>query len=351
MPGKIRIGILGAGGIVGAHAPGFAAMADRCEVVAVAEPNPARAGRIRELFGGQVRIEPDYRQVVAAPDVDAVDILLPHDMHLPATVAAAAARRPVLIEKVMARSVAECDAMIAACARADVPLVVCHDRRYEPHWRALKRVVDSGALGDIHFWKLEHNQDVAVGPDHWIFSRERLGGGAVMSCLTHQIDALRWMGGEARTVTGMTKVIPTRMEGETVGALVAEMASGALAQLSINWFTRSPWCENGLWYELVHVSGSRGEAYFLSGRGTFVRLHEGDLGPVGPCEAPAGEGFARVIPDEACTGHVRCIREWVRMLRGEPHEVVTWGQDSRRTVAFAEAAYRAVETRRFVAVM
>ncbi|MEW6754014.1 MAG: Gfo/Idh/MocA family oxidoreductase [Candidatus Latescibacterota bacterium] len=98
MSSQVRIGILGGGGILGAHAPAFGKVADRCRVVAVAEPDPARADRIRQLLGPDVAILPHYDGVVCRQDVEAVDILLPHDLHLPATLAAARAGKHVLVE-------------------------------------------------------------------------------------------------------------------------------------------------------------------------------------------------------------------------------------------------------------
>ena len=65
MDQKVRIGILGGGGILGAHAPGFRAVRDRAVVVVVAEPDPAKAGRIRELVGEDVDIYEDYAALLA----------------------------------------------------------------------------------------------------------------------------------------------------------------------------------------------------------------------------------------------------------------------------------------------
>ncbi len=182
-----------------------------------------------------------------------------------------------------------------------------------------------------------------------------------MSCLTHQIDGLRWLGGEVDRVTCMTKVIPERMEGETCGVVLAQMASGALAQLSINWATRSAQDpifargehgeQNGLWYEIVQVCGSQGEAYYMHGRGAFVMFYEGGFDREGiEIEGAAPEqGFGRLKVGEG-GGHVGCIAEWVKMLCGEPNEVRTKGRDCRMTVEVAEAAYRSAETGAHVAL-
>lgn len=335
---RLRVGILGGGGILGSHARGFRAAADLCEVVAVAEPAPEKASRIRELLGAAVRIVPDYRQVIAADNVDAVDIILPHNLHMPATIAAAQAGKPVLVEKVMARNVWECDRMIEACEKAGVSLTVCHDRRYGGEWVALKGVIDTGALGEVFFYKLDHNQDVRFPPGHWARTRDAIGGGAIMSCLTHQIDALRWYGGEVESVTCMAHARPDRMEGEFLGAILARMKSGAMAELSINWWTRSRSGPHALWYEMVQVCGTKGEAYTMNDRGTFARLHEASDEALACFGPDALKGFVKV-PAADPHGHTGCIREWAKSLLGLGGNIVTPGRDSRATVEVAEAAY------------
>jgi len=347
---KTKVGILGGGGILNAHIAGFRAARDLVEVVAVAEPRRDREEFLRAEFGEGVCICSDYHDVVAMADVSAVDIILPHDLHMPATLAAADAGKDVLVEKVMARNIYECDRMIEVCEGAGVSLTVCHDRRYHPQWVALKTVVDSGALGDMFFLKLEHNQNVVLPEGHWARSRDGIGGGAIMSCLTHQVDALRWYGGEVESVTCMTKTMPERMEGEFLGLMGAKMRSGALGQLSINWWTESGHSIDGLWYELVHVCGTKGEAFNMTGRGTFVKLHEGaDEAALEQYGAGAGEGFVKVDAP-AQSGHEVCIVEWARSLAGLDATITTTGRDSRRTVEVAEAAYRSEESGRTVSL-
>lgn len=351
MKPPVRIGVLGGGSILAAHGPAFAKLAGQCVVVAIAEPDPGKASSIRDLLGEHVRIEDDYRKIVSASDVDAVDILLPHHLHLPATMAAAAAGKPILLEKVMARSTAECDCMLESCRRAGVSLTVCHDRRYHPELMALKDIVASGVLGEIYYWRLDHNQNVVVPEGSWIRDVEKCGGGAVMSCLTHQIDTLRHCGGEVRKVSCMTKTIPQRMQGEAIGVIVAEMGSGALAHLSINWMTRSNNCPNGLWYEMVHVVGSRGEAYWMSEKGTFLMKYEkSDAQYEFVYDAGSREsGFTRQ-PCGNWTGHERCLSEWVKHLRGENARISTFGEKVRGTIEVAEAAYRCVATGQVVSL-
>lgn len=341
---KVKIGILGGGGILGAHGPAYMKLPDKCSVVMVAEPKPERAEAIHKILGPDVSIVKDYQEVLDSDDIDAVDIILPHHLHMPAAVAAAKAGKPVIVEKVMARNIWECDRMIEACDKAGVSLTVSHDRRYHGEWMALKEIVDSGILGEIFFWKLDHNQNVVFPENSWVRTRDGIGGGAIMSCLTHQIDALRWYGGEVESVNCMTRIMPQRMEGETLGVVVGKMASGALAELSINWWTRSHQGANSLWYEMVQVCGTKAEAYRMSGRGTFVKLHdESNSEAIDRYGEEALQDFVKVEYGD-WSGHERCIAEWVKSLRGEESNIVTSGRECRGTVEAAEAAYRSVET-------
>jgi len=349
---KIRVGALGCGSIAKAHSEAFSEATDLCEVIAVADAAPGADIRMRELFGGDVKICGDYREVLEMPDVDAVDILLPHHLHMQATVDSAQAGKHVLVEKVMARNIYECDRMIEACRQANVTCTVCHDRRYQTEWRALKRIVDSGLLGEIRFLKLDHNQNVnpaAIGKE-WIGSFDSLGGGAIMSCLTHQTDALTWYGGDVQSVICMTKILPDRMEGESIGVIIAKMESGALAELSINWATESNWVKNGLWYEMVFLCGSEGEAYFKQGAGVFARAFDAevDISEFGDFELEETSRRFNKLKVESQKGHIGCIREWARMLRGEPNEVSTSGEEARKAVEITEAAYVSVEERKAI---
>lgn len=338
----VNVALLGCGGIVGAHVRGFQKVAKTCRVTTVAEPNQDRHAQIREWFGRDVRIVKNYEDALL-DDIDAVDIVLPHHLHMPAAVAAARAGKQVLVEKVMARNVWECDRMIEACEENGVTLTICHDRRYHGEWEALKKIIDSGVLGDIFFWKLDHNQNVLPPAGHWIRTRDGIGGGAIMSCLTHQIDGLRWYGGEVDSLSCMTRTIPERMEGEFLGLLSARMKTGALAELSINWWTRSNVGNNCLWYEMVQVCGSRGEAYRMSGRGTFIRLHDPtDKAAITTYGEAALDGFVPV-PFEKHLGHEKCIVEWDKRIRGETADIRTDGRECRGTVEVAEAAYLSEE--------
>lgn len=346
---KFGIGICGAGSILDAYAPALAANADRCVVKAVCVSSKAKnATRIQEKLGNDLEIYENWDEMYARDDIDAVIINLPHDLHLPATRAAAKAGKHVLCEKVMARNVEECKQMIRSCEDAGVSLVIGHDRRYFPEWKALKDIIDSGTLGNILFYKLEHNQNVIFPKNSWVFKSERLGGGAIMSCLTHQIDALRWFGGEIASVACLTVTEPERMEGECIGAILAQMKGGQLATLSINWHTTSNRSRNGLWYEFIHVCGTDGEAYFMSDKGTFVKTYDASDKALFEYTLPQTDrGFVKIEIPASKAPHTVLVTEWLKYLAGEPADIRTFGTDCIGTVEVAQAAYRSRDSHTF----
>jgi len=347
---KIRIGICGAGSILDAYAPALKANQNFCEVKAVAVSNlETNSARVREKLGDTVEIIEGWENLVSRPDIDAVIIALPHNLHLPATVGAAKNGKHVLCEKVMARSVDECQQMIDVCKEHNVSLVIGHDRRYYPAWKALKDIIASGKLGKILYYKLEHNQNVIFPKGSWVFKKDQLGGGAIMSCLTHQIDALRWFEGEFDKVACMSVTEPDRMEGECIGAITATMKSGALATLSINWHTTSNRTKNGLWYEFIHVCGVDGEAYFMTDRGTYYKIHDASDKALFEYALPETDTkFEKIELDETIAPHTFMVTEWLKFLRGEPADIRTFGEDCISTVEVAEASYLSRETDQFV---
>ena len=114
----INVGIVGCGRIIEeGHAPAFAKLTDRFRVVAVADTSAARRDLIADRFGVPPgRRYSDWQELLALTDVDLVDMALPHFLHLPSLRAAAAAGKAVLMEKPMATSLDEADAIMAAVA-------------------------------------------------------------------------------------------------------------------------------------------------------------------------------------------------------------------------------------------
>ena len=114
----IRVAIIGSGAVAEIHMQAFRAFPDRCEVRALADLYPEKAEKLAKKHGISAFVCKDFREVVSRDDIDLVSVCLPPSAHAEAAVAALEAGKHVIVEKPMASSLEECDAMIEAAGKA-----------------------------------------------------------------------------------------------------------------------------------------------------------------------------------------------------------------------------------------
>jgi myo-inositol 2-dehydrogenase/D-chiro-inositol 1-dehydrogenase len=162
----------------------------------------SRAGKLSADYG--VPAEPTVSALLARPDVDAVILATPDQVHRELAVEAAAAGKHVLVEKPMAPTVADCDAIIAACKQARVNLGVVQTERFRKVTRRAKQLIDEGALGPI--WMVRTVSSFPIATTREImppgnYMRDPRSGGLFMGIASHNTDFLRWLtGANARKV-------------------------------------------------------------------------------------------------------------------------------------------------------
>jgi predicted dehydrogenase len=145
--GRVKVGFIGAGTISALHELGYRDNTTG-ELYAIADPADGVAVARKEQWGAQ-KAYTDYKEMLADPNVDAVEILLPHHLHLPITLEALAAGKHVSLQKPMAISMDEGRAIAAAAAASDkVFRVVENYRTYVPYMRA-KAMIEAGEIGDV----------------------------------------------------------------------------------------------------------------------------------------------------------------------------------------------------------
>ncbi|MCY6381899.1 Gfo/Idh/MocA family protein [Hoeflea prorocentri] len=136
------------------HAEGTLTRHPHYELVAVSSRTVERARAAAERFGAKAY--DDWRALIDDPKVQLVVIATPHDLHLPMTLAAAAARKHIVVEKPMAKSTAETAEMMAAADNAGVVLSVFQNRRWEEQYQSILEVIRNGAIGDV--WRVEERR-------------------------------------------------------------------------------------------------------------------------------------------------------------------------------------------------
>ena len=171
---------------------------DRVRLVGVVELNDIRRQSVAERFG----LEPsqcyaDYHDFFRNPvQTDAVMVCTPENMHFEPTMLAIEAGYHVLLEKPIAQTLEECQAIGEAARKKGVLVSVCHVLRYHPYFMKVKELVDSGELG--HIISINHRTSVGVdraahGFVRGIWRSERLSNPMLMSKCCHDIDFLLWL--------------------------------------------------------------------------------------------------------------------------------------------------------------
>ena len=200
----VRWGIIGVGDVTEKKSGPAFQQADGSELVAVMRRNGSKAADYARRHGVPHWYD-DADALLADPDVDAVYIATPPDSHGSYTLAAAAAGKPVYVEKPMARTAQECEEMIRACDEAGVPLFVAYYRRAMPRFLAVRDLVADGAIGDVRAVSVRTQSPSGMwDATHlpWRVQPEISGGGLFVDLGSHTLDYLDLLLGPITRASG-----------------------------------------------------------------------------------------------------------------------------------------------------
>ncbi|MBP85955.1 MAG: hypothetical protein CMJ64_04430 [Planctomycetaceae bacterium] len=194
----IGVGMIGSGFMGLTYSEAIASFVQGAKLVAVT--GGRRAGKLASDY--EVPAEESVDALLARPDIDAVLVATPDQNRLEVTNKAAAAGKHVLVEKPMAPTVAECDAMIAACDAASVNLGVVKTERFRRLTRKAKQLIDDGEIGPIRMMRTMSAFPINVTRElfedrKWMYDPK--GGGLFMGMASHNTDFLRWLSGRNAT--------------------------------------------------------------------------------------------------------------------------------------------------------
>ena len=180
---KLRIGIIGGGGIAHAHLPHLHQRSDAVELVGVADVKAETAGATAAKYN-ILRTVTDYHELL--PDVDAVLICTPTFLHADIAVDALKAGKHVFCEKPMARTLEQAEAMLQAVGQGGAALQVGFVRRFDDEWLAWRGAVQAAKIGRPLVWR---DVQAGAGPIHapW-FTTDAMGGGPFLDGCIHNID-------------------------------------------------------------------------------------------------------------------------------------------------------------------
>ena len=203
---RTRIGVIGCGVIADLTVWGYRED-ERVEIRAVCDSDAKKAeAKAREW--GASKVYNDYRELLADKEIDAVEIITPHDLHRPMAVEAAKTGKHISVQKPMARNVSECREMIAAANGAGVLLRVNDPYVFYPPIVKAKELIDSGEIGDPSMIRvrttvgsMECGWEVDPGAWEWRFDQKRSGGGNMLDDMHHKFAVALFLGGEVEKVS------------------------------------------------------------------------------------------------------------------------------------------------------
>ena len=224
---------------------------------------------------GYERIESDWRDVVAADDIDLIDIVAPNHLHRDIAIAAAEAGKMVLCEKPLAMNVSEAEEMTDAVEKAGVPNMAWFNYRRVPAIALAKQVVDEGRIGRPFHYRATYLQDWTIAEDVpqggaalWRLDSKEAGSGVTGDLLAHSIDTAMWLNGPITRVTAKTETfIKERTHAETgelqpVGIDDACMFLAEFANGSLGTFESTRYARGRKNFNTFELNGADGSVYF-----------------------------------------------------------------------------------------
>lgn len=257
MEGKVRIGLIGAGGIAGAHVAGYLRNPDTVVFAAIADPVRESAER-RRGDDETVAIYDDYRTMIADADLDAVDICLPHHLHAEAIIAAAEAGLHVLCEKPLCMTQAEAEQIAEVAARTGVTIMCAHNQLFLPTVAEAKRLIDGGTFGRVYEVRTTDSfyNDFTPESMGWRANAATAGGGELIDTGYHPVYLLQHLAGGVPTeVTAMLSRHRLEfMEGEDSAQVLVRYDNGVVGHVTTSWaYEAAPGTEK---FSLVGERGS-----------------------------------------------------------------------------------------------
>jgi UDP-N-acetyl-2-amino-2-deoxyglucuronate dehydrogenase len=328
---KVRFALAGCGRIAANHFESIAQHADRAELVAVCDSDPAALAAATARTGAQGYAH--YPQMLAEVDADCVVLATPSGLHARQVIEAAQAGRHVMTEKPMATRWADGLAMVKACDDARVRLFVVKQNRRNRTLQLLREAITAGRFGRLYmvtvnvFWSRPQSYyDSAPWRGTWEFD-----GGAFMNQASHYIDLLDWMVGPVESVMAYTGTLARHIEVEDTGVAALKWRNGAMGSVNVTMLT--------------HPKNYEGSITLLGEKGT-VRIGGVAVNKIEHWEFETPHAMDAQLDDASYQttsvygfGHPLYYDNVIRTLRGEC-EPETDGREGLKSLELLIAMYR-----------
>lgn len=217
-----------------------------------------------------------YDAMLADPSIEAIINTTPNNVHLETTRAAAAAKKHVFLDKPIANTVADGNAITEACNNAGVVLALGYQRRRESHFRWIKEKIDAGVFGKLVNAEANISRDRLgkIDLNSWRYTAEGMPGGVMLQIGIHYADVLEYLMGPVKAVNGRFAQLVLPGDNPDVASLILEHENGALSTLNASYASASE-------YYLMNIYGKEASAYYDMHTGLrWLKRHSDRAEPV-----------------------------------------------------------------------
>jgi predicted dehydrogenase len=330
----IKIAILGAGFISEIHCESYHRFVPGAEVIAVYTRNAEKAQSFAQKHGISQWYD-DLDAIIQLSGADVIDICLPNFLHAEATLKAAAAGKHIIIEKPLAVTLEEADAMISACKKAGVKLMYAEELCFAPKYERVRQMVNEGAIGDIYMLKQSEKHS---GPhSDWFYDINLSGGGVLMDMGCHGIAWFRWMlkNAKAKSVyaTMSTVYHKQRTKAEDNSVVIIEFENG------VTGVVENSWAKHGGMDDRSEVYGTGGVVYADLFMGNAAIAYSKNGYGYAMEKADTTVGWTFTIFEEAFNqGYPQELKHFIDCIQNDKEPLVT-GEDGRAVLEIIYAAY------------
>lgn len=258
---KVRLALIGTGGISAAHAEGLIAHKDKIECVALCDVSTENLKKRSDQLGGVAVQYSDWKKMLAemGDKIDAVDICLPHHLHSPAILDAAKAGKHILCEKPLCINLEEADRIVDAVKKAGIIYMSAHNQLFFPAVQKAKEMFDAGKIGNLIWLRSQDCFVPGLGAfaGKWRSELKFQGGGELIDTGYHPSYRLMYLaGGEIEAVRSTMGRFRHPIEGEDTASVQVRFSNGVIGEILTSWAIPLPYGTHQ-----IHLVGDKGQIF------------------------------------------------------------------------------------------